>query len=400
MNCGNCGNSGAQFKCGKCKSMFYCNVDCQKDHWKTHKISCVIDLCSRCEKSMNDGSICKIPHPISCRKDMGGMFEGGKCQQFYFCEACGKNWTEVKLGGFNNKPSDEYVEGSPFCYEGPHSMKAIPKSDKRVIRSTELNLFSGPNLQNQLDNLSRDFSKIVKLTIHSGEGDYDKDKYSFEANLPQLKVLIIDAVRFSKLILTNQNVPKLSVLNMTNLGCVSPHLCEFKITASQLKEIEIYFMDSDDITPINNMFMAATKLEMFKSRKLWVYGQLQFNSNYLTNLTIVRSDILPGITIWAPRLELLNLSSCYDISSINILDDHPLKSELPQNFTPSIFAVDLRYCCNDRKLLKYLNNNPRVSDIIIDDEDDEHYEGIYEDEEDDDMDEDDEDMDEDDEDED
>jgi len=27
-------------RCGKCKNEYYCNVECQRLHWKTHKIGC------------------------------------------------------------------------------------------------------------------------------------------------------------------------------------------------------------------------------------------------------------------------------------------------------------------------------------------------------------------------
>lgn len=27
-------------KCGKCKKVYYCSVDCQKIHWKKHKVDC------------------------------------------------------------------------------------------------------------------------------------------------------------------------------------------------------------------------------------------------------------------------------------------------------------------------------------------------------------------------
>jgi hypothetical protein len=42
--CGCCGRSradaGSLMKCGRCKQVSYCNVDCQKADWKTHKPVC------------------------------------------------------------------------------------------------------------------------------------------------------------------------------------------------------------------------------------------------------------------------------------------------------------------------------------------------------------------------
>jgi hypothetical protein len=39
-NCGNCGNADAKFRCSRCKKNSYCNANCQKVDWVTHKIKC------------------------------------------------------------------------------------------------------------------------------------------------------------------------------------------------------------------------------------------------------------------------------------------------------------------------------------------------------------------------
>jgi tetratricopeptide (TPR) repeat protein len=41
--CQNCSAPGSEFKC-PCKIGYYCSKDCQKKHWKTHKISCAYAL--------------------------------------------------------------------------------------------------------------------------------------------------------------------------------------------------------------------------------------------------------------------------------------------------------------------------------------------------------------------
>jgi len=38
--CASCASSGASRQCGRCKSVAYCNRDCQKAHWKGHKRDC------------------------------------------------------------------------------------------------------------------------------------------------------------------------------------------------------------------------------------------------------------------------------------------------------------------------------------------------------------------------
>lgn len=173
-------------------------------------------------------------------------------------------------------------------------------------------------------------------------------------------------VQFSKFVLTNTNVPKLQYLHLTNLQDVSPDVCEFNVSASNLKHLEIYFMTCEDITVINKMLTAATCLQVFKSRKLQVFGDqnLIFNSNNIKEIVLTRSDCLRGITLWAPRLKMLNLNACYDLEIIDILDDHALRSKLPDDIKFSKFTVDLTNVCRSDALLAYLNSNRRVREII------------------------------------
>jgi len=41
VKCSFCEKSDAKSICSRCKSVWYCNVDCQKSHWKVHKTKCV-----------------------------------------------------------------------------------------------------------------------------------------------------------------------------------------------------------------------------------------------------------------------------------------------------------------------------------------------------------------------
>ena len=38
--CASCGKTGKLKKCSRCKSIFYCNEDCQQKDWKSHKGKC------------------------------------------------------------------------------------------------------------------------------------------------------------------------------------------------------------------------------------------------------------------------------------------------------------------------------------------------------------------------
>lgn len=52
-NCGQC-SIPAHLRCGRCKCVFYCSIQCQKSHWVTHKTSCID--CSSSLVSSNSGS--------------------------------------------------------------------------------------------------------------------------------------------------------------------------------------------------------------------------------------------------------------------------------------------------------------------------------------------------------
>ena len=52
----NCGNKDARYRCLGCKSVYFCDEECQRKCWKTHKRHCKRDLfivCINCGKSNN-----------------------------------------------------------------------------------------------------------------------------------------------------------------------------------------------------------------------------------------------------------------------------------------------------------------------------------------------------------
>ena len=126
-------------------------------------------------------------------------------------------------------------------------------------------------------------------------------------------------------------------------------------------------MECEDMDLINNMLEAATKLQVFKSRKLQVFGgdNLVFNSNNLKEITLTRSDCLTGITLWAPHLKILNLTSSFAIEDIDILNDHPLRATLPADVKLSKFEINLTNVCESGKLAAKFRNHPRVRNVIF-----------------------------------
>ncbi|KAK4895039.1 hypothetical protein LTR27_006906 [Elasticomyces elasticus] len=58
--CGICGNTGVLFKCGRCKSLYYCSKTCQAKDWPIHKMLCVKPN----SKLKDDGSGVNLPQGI------------------------------------------------------------------------------------------------------------------------------------------------------------------------------------------------------------------------------------------------------------------------------------------------------------------------------------------------
>jgi len=254
------------------------------------------------------------------------------------------------------------IEGQRWCFEGLHTL-GMMKSDQRVTRSTELDIVHDSELQQKLDNLSRDFPAVKRLTIRCRQ--YREEmRYSLEAALPKLRELKIDAVLMSKLVLTPELTPLLEKLTLINLGDINN--CDFRVTAPLLRSITIHFMDVESTEPINCMLAAVKNLRTFESYKLWSsVGALKFASNNLEKIVVRRSDCLRDIEVWAPRLKELNISGSFDITKVNILADHPLRAELPSESEPfSKFSVDVTNCCENVALVRVLRANPRVATII------------------------------------
>ena len=109
----------------------------------------------------------------------------------------------------------EQIIGQKWCFQGAHSLNPLPTDDRRKLRSTEVNLIEGPELQKQIDNLARDQPGTKKLTIKKNKWSTEKS-YQLEACLPKLKMLVIEDVKFSKLVLSDELTPVLETLHLSN----------------------------------------------------------------------------------------------------------------------------------------------------------------------------------------
>lgn len=71
--CAHCGQMGAQKRCSRCSSVYYCNVDCHKAHWKEHKLVC------RAPTASSEGQPAFQVVAFAGRADLGATFMLSVC---------------------------------------------------------------------------------------------------------------------------------------------------------------------------------------------------------------------------------------------------------------------------------------------------------------------------------
>ena len=370
-------------KCSRCKLAVYCSTLCQRKHWNDgHKNEC-IKMCKRCAQPFDPNGECRVPHPIHLRQDQGGMY-GQKQEQYWSCNACGGSWTELRERDEVTKEwKDVQIVGQKYCFVGSHTLKRIPKNDERVRKPGSVDLFCTAELQSQLDALPHDGSRVIRrLTVNSGQYYEDSIKFSFTHNLKKLKVLHLIDVCFTTVHLSGDTVPHLAELVLQNISGE----CDMDIRCPSLKDVKVLYYTAWDgeedeegeyeeqekptrlkvKDPIHQMLITATKLVHFQSYKLWVYEPLCFASNCLKTIKVHRSDSVGALSVWSPVLEQLEVTACYADIDIQILDDHPLKSEMSKEKMDQLLSsqkIAVNIECSITPSLQYLENHSRVGEI-------------------------------------
>ena len=91
--CGSCGQKGLDpQRCARCKSVWYCDVKCQKKDWKMHKSVCTAQGSKGKGRSVkkeigeSSGSVCYF-----CGKTGTKLFKCGACQSVRYCGSVCQN---------------------------------------------------------------------------------------------------------------------------------------------------------------------------------------------------------------------------------------------------------------------------------------------------------------------
>ena len=102
QTCVKCGSTGEKLlKCAKCKSVYYCNTNCQRAHWKVHKSSCVENKSIPLNEDSIKGDECEreiiskraTVECVVCFEDVGyNFFYVNPCCGAKICQPCLNKW--------------------------------------------------------------------------------------------------------------------------------------------------------------------------------------------------------------------------------------------------------------------------------------------------------------------
>jgi hypothetical protein len=302
-----CGKPGAKMLCGKCKLQRYCGRECQVAHHKLHKKTCqppsamdtAIDAvfkkalkndadtshaireflpCMRCQQGCTQNTRCRIAHPTHLRQDCGGMSAMGGMTSNFYCGACNQSYSETVP--FNGPRDAVKIVGAKWCFDGAHTLTALPESDRRRVFKGLVSLKVGPHLQEEIDALPAD---VETLTIVSSGFYDDSDRFVLDKvrdhltlkgfcvcslslsltslsacprqALPKLRELQLIDVCMSKLRLVRETTPRLECLTLQNV----PEHCDMELELPELQTVDVRFW-SGRPQAMETMLAAATKV--------------------------------------------------------------------------------------------------------------------------------------------
>lgn len=356
MICNTCGKDAGK-RCTRCQRVAYCDVACQKVDWKEHKKACFprAAVCTRCLEAITDPSKpCLVPHPAHMLEDAGSMYGGG-CTWNFACGACGSHFSK-QSEDFKAKNTAPITRGPKFCYQGGHTTKPLPDSDKRRVYDGLLVLHAGPDLQRQIDEIPNTMPNVKMLVIESS-GFYDEEnKLTLEVPMPKLQTIKLIDCAFKKIALGDELTPVVEELFMQNI----PYDCDLTVKLPELKHFSMFYYDPpEDDAWLHDMLSTAKKLRTFDSYKLRVGPELNFASNDLESIRLHRAELLESLSVYAPNLKMLNLQGCYGLDGeLTILDSHP-DFTLPPG-RGSTFKVNTTNACISRSIAATLERNPRA----------------------------------------
>ena len=185
--CGFCGKKRLDlFKCAACKAVWYCNVQCQKKAWKSHKDKCrkerSLDSVNRGEAHSSNSGQTKDKECALCGKTGIKLKKCGACMSVKYCSTvCQKtDWVNhekvcgvIKVYPKIFPPASErcilntdHLTGTITFPDGKNCEKFIGKEEGIVVKiQTGVDLVTfQPKLSMRVYNESRDYDVLIENT--------------------------------------------------------------------------------------------------------------------------------------------------------------------------------------------------------------------------------------------
>lgn len=123
--------------------------------------------------------------------------------------------------------------------------------------------------------------------------------------MPKLKKLQLIDVPFNAIKLSVELTPLVEDLFMQNI----PYDCNLTVLLPELKSFAMHYYDGYEGEDgwIHDMLSTSKKLKSFDSYKLGVGPELNFASNDSEDLRLHRAELLCDLSVYAPKLKMLNL---------------------------------------------------------------------------------------------
>jgi hypothetical protein len=316
-------------------------------------------ICTRCREVIVPGSVCFVPHPNHLLQQGGSSYGRDGSSWDFYCSACRSSFTRSTSTNGSIIDSVPITRGKRWCFEGEHTIKPLrPDFQSRVWEDVVVLNSSDKDLESKIKALDGN-ANIRVLKIKSSDGMYDtKIKVQIKGiRMPSLEEFQSEDVNLTELELTQKTTPKLHTIFIQNM----PDEVKCNIECPELKKCSIHYWGPGDERWVHKMLKFATKLEAFDSYKFRV-GYLVFASNHLETIRLHRAECMSNLQLWAPNLIRLDLQACYDLDSITFLENHPLKKDLPKNFSCSEpLSLNVENACLGPKAVEALSNHPRVN---------------------------------------
>lgn len=357
--CLSCGRT-TEKKCAKCKAAFYCCRDCQEEDWKDHKRHCFPpgSTCTRCQQDTISRSLCFVPHPGHLVHPNSATYSSNGSRWDFHCLACSSRFTKSSsvIGeGYDSAP---ITLGKKWCFVGLHTVKPLrPDFQSRVWPDAVVLSTSDQDLEAKIKALDGNTDvRVLKIKSSDGMDDHDKQIKFSGIRMPNLEEFHSENVYLTHVELTTKTTPKIHTISIQNM----PDEANCNIECPELKKCTFQFWGPGDEEWVHKMLKCATKLEYFDSYKFRV-SKLVFASNHLKKIRLHRAELMSHLEIWAPKLVSLNVQACYDLDSIQFLKTHPLKKDLPENFSCSLpLSLDVENACLGQIAIQALSEHPRV----------------------------------------